>query len=90
MCILGTRKFGPSEATAFAQALADNTSLSELLASGHPLGMSEARAFGEALSRNTTLRSLCVGDNDFGDEVRSSPQVPACASYKVRSDFNIT
>lgn len=69
MCILGTRKFGPAEAVAFSAALGDNTSLRELLASGHPLGAAEAAAFGQALSRNTTLRSLCVGDNSFGDEV---------------------
>lgn len=70
MCILSTRKFGQSEAAAFSAALSGNTSLTELLASGHPLDVAGASAFGEALSRNTTLRSLCVGDNDFGDEVR--------------------
>lgn len=69
MCILSTRKFGASEAAAFSAALAANTSLKELLASGHPMGVAGATAFGEALSRNTTLRSLCVGDNSFGDEV---------------------
>ncbi|CAN0346713.1 unnamed protein product [Ectocarpus sp. 12 AP-2014] len=68
MCILSTRKFGPSEAAAFSAALSGNTSLTELLASGHPLEVAGASAFGQALSRNTTLRSLCVGDNDFGDE----------------------
>eukprot|EP00752_Nemacystus_decipiens_P006425 g5788.t1 len=68
MCILSTRKFGTSEAVAFSAALADNTSLAELLASGHPLDVAGATAFGEALSRNTTLRSLCVGDNSFGDK----------------------
>eukprot|EP00752_Nemacystus_decipiens_P017667 g15838.t1 len=68
MCILSTRKFGTSEAVAFSAALADNTSLAELLASGHPVDVAGATAFGEALSRNTTLRSLCVGDNSFGDK----------------------
>ncbi|CAB1104375.1 unnamed protein product [Ectocarpus sp. CCAP 1310/34] len=68
MCILSTRKFGPSEAAAFSTALSGNTSLTELLASGHPLEVAGASAFGQALSRNTTLRSLCVGDNHFGDE----------------------
>lgn len=70
MCILSTRRFGQSEAAAFSAALSGNTSLTELLASGHPLEVAGAAAFGEALSRNTTLRSLCVGDSDFGDEVR--------------------
>lgn len=69
MCILSTRKFGTSEAVAFSAALSDNTSLAELLASGHPLEVAGATAFGEALSRNTTLRSLCVGDKNFGDKV---------------------
>ncbi|CAN0494385.1 unnamed protein product [Hapterophycus canaliculatus] len=69
MCILSTRKFGHSEAVAFSAALSSNTSLGELLASGHRLEAAGAAAFGEALSRNTTLRSLCVGDNEFGDEV---------------------
>lgn len=69
MCILSTRKFRSSDAVAFASALSDNTSLAELLASGHPLEVAGATAFGEALSKNSTLRSLCVGDNTFGDEV---------------------
>lgn len=69
MCILSTRKFGVAEAMALSAALASNTSLKELLASGHPLAAAEAAAFGQALSRNTTLRSLCLGDNSFGDEV---------------------
>lgn len=69
MCILSTRKFGTPEAVAFSAALSGNTSLAELLASGHPLDVAGATAFGEALSRNTTLRSLCVGDNNFGDKV---------------------
>eukprot|EP00903_Cladosiphon_okamuranus_P012577 g11774.t1 len=68
MCILSTRRFGTSDAVAFSAALSDNTSLVELLASGHPLDVAGARAFGEALSRNTTIRSLCVGDNNFGDK----------------------
>ncbi|CAM9111853.1 unnamed protein product [Pylaiella littoralis] len=68
MCILSTRKFGTSDAVAFSAALSDNTSLSELLASGHPLEVAGATALGEAMSRNSTLRSLCVGDNTFGDE----------------------
>lgn len=71
MCILSTRKFGTSDAVAFSAALSDNTSLSELLASGHPLEVAGATALGEAMSRNSTLRSLCVGDNTFGDEVGS-------------------
>lgn len=72
MCILSTRRFGASEAVAFSAALSDNTSLAELLASGHPLDVAGATALGEALSRNTTLRSLCVGDNNFGDKVRGA------------------
>ena len=79
MCILGTRKFGPTEAVAFSGALASNTSLQELLASGHPLGAAEAAAFGEALSRNTTLRSLCLGDNSFGDEVHRLQAAEGCS-----------
>lgn len=69
MCILSTRRFGTPDAVAFSAAVSDNTSLAELLASGHPLEIAGATAFGEALSRNSTLRSLCVGDNTFGDEV---------------------
>ncbi|CAN0149716.1 unnamed protein product [Scytosiphon promiscuus] len=68
MCILSTRKFGHSEAVAFSAALSSNTSLKELLASGHRLEATGAAAFGEALAMNSTLRSLCVGDNEFGDE----------------------
>ena len=70
MCILSTRKFGASEAAAFSSALSANTSLRELLASGHPMEAAGATAFGEALARNSSLRSLCIGDNNFGDEVR--------------------
>lgn len=69
MCILGQRNFGASEAAALAAALATNTSLRELMASGHPLRPEEASAFGRSLSRNKTLQSLCLGDNHFGDEV---------------------
>ncbi|CAM9778785.1 unnamed protein product, partial [Laminaria digitata] len=68
MCILSTRKFGATEALGLSAALASNTSLKDLLASGHPLGAAEAAAFGQALSKNTTLRALCLGDNSFGDE----------------------
>lgn len=69
MCILSTRKVGPTDAVALATALTINKSLRELLASGHRLGVSEASAFGRALASNTALRSLCLGDHDFGDEV---------------------
>lgn len=71
MCILSTRRFGPTEARALAVALATNNTLRELLASGHSLGVTEASAFGRALSSNTTLRALCLGDSSFGDEVGS-------------------
>ena len=68
MCVMRTRKFGAAEVGAFAEALATNTSLKELLLAGHPLDAAAAAVLGGALGQNSSLRMLTLGDSGFGDE----------------------
>ncbi|CAM9552011.1 unnamed protein product, partial [Phaeothamnion confervicola] len=68
ICLLSSRTFGDAEAVKLSAALADNTSLTELLASGHSIGARGAAAIGAALARNGTLRCLALGSATFGDD----------------------
>ncbi len=55
---------------ALCAALAANTSLTELNASGRKLHGGAAGALAAMLTRNIGLRRLAVGDATLGDEVR--------------------
>eukprot|EP00611_Tribonema_gayanum_P010857 TRINITY_DN2097_c0_g1_i1.p1 TRINITY_DN2097_c0_g1~~TRINITY_DN2097_c0_g1_i1.p1 ORF type:complete len:454 (+),score=73.47 TRINITY_DN2097_c0_g1_i1:34-1362(+) len=68
LVILRNRRFGVAEATQFAGALASNSTLTELFASGHGVGVEGAAAFGKALVTNTALSALSLGDNGMSDE----------------------
>jgi NLR family CARD domain-containing protein 3 len=67
LVLLSTRTFEQREACELAQALAENTSLRELFASGHDIGIEGAAAIGAALKRNSTLQVLCIGGSEMGD-----------------------
>jgi Ran GTPase-activating protein (RanGAP) involved in mRNA processing and transport len=59
---------GESDSALLCAALADNTSVRELLLSGHALSEEGARHFGAALRKNRTLRRLALGNASFGDK----------------------
>ncbi len=59
---------GESESALLCAALADNSSVRELLLSGHALSEEGARHFGVALRKNSTLRRLALGNASFGDK----------------------
>lgn len=65
--ILPQRKLDAVAAGQLAAALATNTTLHELYASGHSIGSEGAASFSRALTRNTSLRTLCVGSPALGD-----------------------
>jgi len=67
LLILGNRTFTDAEAKPFAKALAENTSLKELLCGGHELSAESAKAFSDALAVNSTLKRLSFGGKNFGD-----------------------
>jgi hypothetical protein len=69
LCVMPFRRFGPSECAKLCRVLADNTSLTELLASGHAVGREGAVAIGELLGRTECgIRVLALGDTSFGRE----------------------
>uniref|UniRef100_A0A7S2SI57 Uncharacterized protein n=1 Tax=Mucochytrium quahogii TaxID=96639 RepID=A0A7S2SI57_9STRA len=68
MLILSNRSFGDKETIAFCKALATNTSLKELLCSGHPIGEEGAKNFRDALANNKSLTKLGLGNSNFGDK----------------------
>jgi|TARA_B100000524_G_scaffold289914_2_gene164816 hypothetical protein len=65
LCVMPFRRFCADECVALCTALADNDTLTELLASGHAIGESGAKALGALLSRGVIER-LAVGDTCFG------------------------
>ena len=67
LVLLSARTFEKNEACELAQALAVNTSLVELFASGHDIGIEGAAAIGAALKTNSTLQVLCIGGSEMGD-----------------------
>ncbi|CAM9163960.1 unnamed protein product [Chrysoparadoxa australica] len=67
IAVLPMRQFNSSEATSLAKALAVNSTVTELLASGHTIGDEGAQAIAEMLKTNTTLKKLNVGSCTMGD-----------------------
>mmetsp|Transcript_13182 Transcript_13182/g.24440 ORF Transcript_13182/g.24440 Transcript_13182/m.24440 type:complete len:442 (-) Transcript_13182:2-1327(-) len=68
MLVMSNRKFGDNEAAKLCEALGDNTSVEELLCSGHTLTPTGARHFASALRKNTALSRLAIGCANFGDD----------------------
>lgn len=68
LAIMPFRKMAEGDVPKLAAALASNTSLQELLMSGHRLDVASARALGEALANHGALKHLSVGDSSLGDE----------------------
>ena len=68
MYLLPIRKISTSDACRLAQALENNTVLTEFYASGHSIGLEAFQAFAKMLERNSTLTKLCIGDSTMGDE----------------------
>jgi len=68
MLIMSTRSFGDTEAAIFCRALASNSSLEELLCSGHKISEIGARSFAQALKSNKKLKRISIGHEHFGDE----------------------
>ena len=72
LCIMPFRKFGAPDCAAFCKALLAATpvcaGLTELYASGHPIGEEGAAALGAVLAaQGCTLQRLSLGDAHFGD-----------------------
>ena len=67
LCIMSNRDMSVG-LSVFCAALAANTTLAELLASGHSLSASQYAQLGEALRANRGLRTLGVGDSTMGDD----------------------
>lgn len=69
LVVLPMRTFGGQEMVALCDMLASNTTITELKASGKPIGAEGARAIGTLLaSTDCSLRRLAVGDTNFGNE----------------------
>ena len=71
LCVLtSTRTVTTASCIDLSQALKNNTTLTELLLSGHSVGTEGITALSEALSGptgNTTLLKLCIGSQQFSD-----------------------
>jgi hypothetical protein len=65
--IMRTRTISADEAVKLGEVLKQNTTLTDLYASGHCIDESAATAISDALEVNQTLTKLCIGDNTFGD-----------------------
>ena len=68
MCVMRGRRFDASTLAQFASSLATNTSLKQLVLSGHALDRPSAVLLGEAVGANVTLTRLALGTETFGDE----------------------
>ncbi|KAG0248403.1 T-complex-associated testis-expressed protein 1 [Mortierella polycephala] len=64
--ILSFRRITPSELGQVFEALAANTTLTELYASGHALDESSAQHLADALQQNRTLERLNIGNDTMG------------------------
>ncbi|GBG34223.1 NACHT, LRR and PYD domains-containing protein 3 [Hondaea fermentalgiana] len=67
LLVMSMRKVDESGLCALADALAENSSLEELLCSGHSVSEDAAKRLGQALRQNSTLKRLSVGCAQFGD-----------------------
>jgi hypothetical protein len=67
LVVMPFRKFGDAEVVALTSLLIANATITELKASGHPLGTEGAAALGKLISsERCALRRLAVGDANFG------------------------
>lgn len=88
LTILRQRRFGHEDVAALAHALKDNTTLTELYASSHPLSLASVQLLAETLGSNRSLRSLCVGDSSLGDSgVEALARGVASSSSLTRLDL---
>ncbi|KAG1675896.1 hypothetical protein FOA52_001553 [Chlamydomonas sp. UWO 241] len=85
LTILKHRKFDGGEVRKLVEAMAGNTSLTELYASMHAVGPEAAAALSELLASNGSLTSLCVGDSTFGDAGLKALAPGLKASASLRS-----
>lgn len=69
LCVMPFRKFGAEECAQLCLSLHSNSTLTELLASGHDVGEEGARALGLLLAQpECGLRRLAIGHNGWGAE----------------------
>jgi len=89
LTVLRFRAWDTAAVTALSGALAGNSTLTELYASGRPLEPAGLAALSSALGQNASLRLLNVGDAAFGDAgLRGLAPGVAASRSLVRLDLD--
>ena len=66
--LMRTRNLDDAACGVLAEALAANTTISELHLSSHPVSASQARSLASGLAKNACVRHVSIGNSTLGDE----------------------